>query len=157
MSTLHRTIEHMTNITQELTFERVQAIADTMGITYTVATDQPVLHVFSPPHLFDFRVFDDGSMFSIHAMWNRVPSIDKRSELIEFSASVNSQRVAPKTYVQVDDNGMIWVTGETTLLTVAGITDDQLISFIGDSFGAIKSLFQELDTMYPDPVSEGDL
>jgi hypothetical protein len=103
--------------------------------------------------LFYFFLFGDASeILQIRGQWHREVAIERLEEILEACNEWNAERIWPKAYVRVRDNGMVHVIAEVATDLEHGVTDDQLnqLLFCGLSTGSM--FFDSIDELYPDPA-----
>jgi Putative bacterial sensory transduction regulator len=103
--------------------------------------------------LFYFFLFGENSeILQCRGQWNRNVAIERLEELLDFCNEWNAERIWPKAYARVRDNGIVHIISEVATDLEHGATDEQLsqLLFCGLSTGTM--LFDSLDELYPDPV-----
>ncbi|MCL2464816.1 MAG: YbjN domain-containing protein [Micrococcales bacterium] len=104
--------------------------------------------------LFYFFLFGDHSeILQVRGQWQREVTIERMTEILQICNEWNAERIWPKAYVRVRDNGHVHVISEMALDLEHGATDAQLHRALlcGLSTGSV--FFDTLDDRYPDPVS----
>lgn len=104
--------------------------------------------------LFYFFLFgEQAEILQIRGQWQREVAIERLDEILEACNEWNADRIWPKAYVRVRDNGMIHVIAEVATDLEQGVTDDQLnqLLFCGLSTGSM--FFDSIDELYPDPAA----
>ncbi|EYR63342.1 hypothetical protein N866_01205 [Actinotalea ferrariae CF5-4] len=105
--------------------------------------------------LFYFFCFGERSeILQVRGQWNREFSIERLTEVLEICNLWNSERLWPKAYVRVRDDGMVHVTCEVATDLEHGVTDDQLGQLVQCGLSSASVFFDELDELYPDPAAE---
>lgn len=102
---------------------------------------------------FFFLLGEHKEILQIRSQWNREISIDRLDEVLPFCNDWNTQRVWPKTYVRVRDNGMIQVCAETAVDLEQGVTDEQLGIQLVCGLNSQTFFWNALDELYPDPAA----
>jgi hypothetical protein len=103
--------------------------------------------------LFYFFLFGEHSeILQVRGQWHREVAIERLEEVLDVCNEWNADRIWPKAYVRVRDNGMVHVVAEVATDLEHGVTDDQLnqLLFCGLSTGSM--FFDALDELYPDPA-----
>lgn len=103
--------------------------------------------------LFYFFLFGEQSeILQIRGQWHRELAIERLEEVLDLCNEWNAERIWPKAYARVRDNGRVHVVAEVATDLEHGVTDAQLsqILFCGLSTGSM--LFDALDERYPDPA-----
>ena len=103
--------------------------------------------------LFYFFLFgEESEILQVRGQWNREVAIERLEEVLDACNEWNADRIWPKAYVRVRDNGMVHVITEVATDLEHGVTDDQLnqLLFCGLSTGSM--FFDAIDELYPDPA-----
>lgn len=103
--------------------------------------------------LFYFFLFgEESEILQIRGQWHREVAIERLEEVLDACNEWNADRIWPKAYVRVRDNGMVHVIAEVATDLEHGVTDDQLnqLLFCGLSTGSM--FFDAIDELYPDPA-----
>lgn len=95
-----------------------------------------------------------GEILQVRGQWNREAAIERLTELLEACNTWNAERLWPKAYVRVRDDGMVHVTCEVATDLEHGTTDDQLGQLLHCGLSSASVFFDELDVHYPDPVAQ---
>lgn len=139
----------MTQKTEPVTHQRIGSLMQQMGIIFAEKAPD-TFFVFIPPVLMIVRVVGEGHFLSVNAQYNRSASIGVRPQLEAMCDQVNTNQLIPKAYTSVDDDGIVGLFAETSLIAISGLTDDQCRAFIDDSFSAILSFFHDVSATFPD-------
>lgn len=103
--------------------------------------------------LFYFFLFGEHQeILQVRGQWQREVSIERMGEILDICNEWNADRIWPKAYVRVRDNGRVHVVTEVAIDLEHGATDAQLHQalFCGLSTGSM--FFDALEEQYPDPV-----
>jgi hypothetical protein len=111
---------------QSLTNEMIMSALDERGFSYFVDADDDVAGNFQGNLIYFFRIGEQKEMIQIRAMVQHVFSMDDVMRLYEFCNSWNHDRLWPKAYVHVADDGTVSVIGEVVADWEKGVTLDQL-------------------------------
>ncbi len=102
---------------------------------------------------FSFFLFGDHQeIFQVRGQWNREVAIERLEEVLERCNEWNADRIWPKTYVRVRDNGRIHVVTEVSTDLEPGVTDAQLGQLLQCGLSTAMVFMDSLDEAYPDPV-----
>ncbi|WP_435735638.1 YbjN domain-containing protein [Cellulosimicrobium sp. PMB13] len=131
----------------------VEWITDS-GYSYFVDSDGDVGGLWHG-RLFYFLLFGNhDEILQVRGQWNRDLAIERLEEVLEFCNEWNADRIWPKTYTRVRDNGMIQVFTEVTVDLEHGATDDQLDQLLQCGLSTGSMFFDALDEFYPDPARQ---
>lgn len=100
-----------------------------------------------------FRFGPAREVLQVRGHWNREASIERLPELLEFCNEWNIDRIWPKAYARVADDGRVTVVAETATDLEAGVTDAQLAELLECGLTTVTRLLDELDDRYPDPLA----
>jgi len=103
--------------------------------------------------LFYFFLFGDQSeILQVRGQWQREVAIERMAEILDICNEWNTERIWPKAYVRVRDNGRVHVVAEVSLDLEHGATDAQLHQTLQCGLSTGNLFFDALDERYPDPV-----
>lgn len=137
-----------------LVLDRIVEWITDSGYSYFVDSDGDVGGLWHG-RLFYFLLFgSDDEILQVRGQWNRDLAIERLEEVLEFCNDWNADRIWPKTYTRVRDNGMIQVFTEVTVDLEHGVTDDQLDQMLQCGLSTGSMFFDALDEFYPDPARQ---
>lgn len=103
--------------------------------------------------LFYFFLFgEDSEILQVRGQWHRELAIERLEEVLDLCNEWNADRIWPKAYARVRDNGRVHVVSEVATDLEHGVTDDQLSQFLFCGLSTGSMLFDALDEQYPDPA-----
>jgi hypothetical protein len=103
--------------------------------------------------LFYFLLFGEADeILQVRGQWNRDVTIERLQEVLELCNEWNADRIWPKAYARVRDNGMVQVYTEVTVDLEFGANDDQLADVLQCGLSTASLFFDSLDETYPDPL-----
>ena len=133
---------------------RIEAWCTAEEFTYFVDNEGD-LGGFWNNRLFYFLVFGDrNEVLQVRAHWNREVNIERLEEILDLCNAWNAERVWPKVYVRVLDNGSVNVMAESSHDLEQGVTDTQLARLLSCAVGTGTLFFDEVDGLYPDPAAQ---
>ena len=104
--------------------------------------------------LFYFFLFgDDSEILQVRGQWNREVAIERLADVLEACNEWNADRIWPKAYVRVRDNGMVHIISEVATDLEQGVTDAQLSQLLHCGLSTGNMLFDAIDELYPDPAT----
>ena len=104
----------------------IKAVLDARGFTYFVDADGDLGGDFQGNLIYFFRIGEQKEMLQVRAMAQHVFAIDDVTRLYEFCNAWNHDRLWPKAYVHVSDDGTVNVIGEVLADWEKGVTPEQL-------------------------------
>ncbi|MCL2454358.1 MAG: YbjN domain-containing protein [Micrococcales bacterium] len=103
--------------------------------------------------LFYFFLFGQHQeILQVRGQWQREGAIERLPDILDYCNEWNTERIWPKAYVRVRDNGRVHVVGELAVDFEHGATDAQLSQTLRCGISTGSMLFDALDELYPDPV-----
>ena len=103
--------------------------------------------------LFYFFLFgEDQEILQVRGQWNREIAIERLEEVLDACTEWNAERIWPKAYVRVRDNGMVHVVAEVSTDLEHGVTDAQLSQILFCGLSTSSTFFDAIDELYPDPA-----
>ena len=141
------------DVPSPLTIARIVAWFEANQFSYFVDNDGDVGGLWRGRLFYFFLFGDQSEILQVRGQWNREVAIERLEEVLEACNEWNADRIWPKAYVRVRDNGMVHVIAEVATDLEHGVTDDQLnqLLFCGLSTGSM--FFDSIDELYPDPAA----
>jgi len=102
--------------------------------------------------LFHFLLLGGGSAFQIRGQWNRFPGMDRLTDILDFINDWNTDRIWPKGFVRVRDDGSVVVCADLTVTTNSGLNSHQLDLQLRCGLATAAALFDALEEAFPDPL-----
>ncbi|MDT0165552.1 YbjN domain-containing protein [Actinotalea sp. AC32] len=124
------------------------------GYTYFVDSDGDVGGLWRGRLFYFFCFGQRGEILQVRGQWHREFAIERLTEVLEVCNTWNADRLWPKTYARVRDDGMVHVTCEVATDLEHGVTDEQLGQLLHCGLSTATVFFDQLDELYPDPASE---
>ncbi|WP_024288747.1 YbjN domain-containing protein [Cellulomonas sp. KRMCY2] len=140
-------------IPSPLTTERLRSWFSRHGYSYFVDDDGDVGGLWRG-RLFHFFLFGEHQeILQVRGQWNREFAIERLTDVLEICNEWNAEKIWPKAYVRVRDDGMVHVTCEVATDLEHGVSDAQLGQLLQCGLSAASVFFDTLDQLYPDPAS----
>ncbi len=131
----------------------VQWLTDS-SFSYFVDNDGDVGGLWRGRVFYFFLFGQHREILQVRGHWQREGAIERLLEVLEFCNTWNTERIWPKAYVRVRDDGHVHVVGEVAVDFEHGATDDQLSQSLRCGLATGTMLFDALDQHYPDPVRQ---
>lgn len=133
--------------------DRVAAWCARYGYSWFVDDDGDLGGIWRG-RLFYFFCFGERSeILQVRGQWNRELAIERLPEALELCNAWNADRVWPKAYARVRDDGMVHVTCEVATDLEHGVTDAQLDRLLHGAVASITAFLDDVDEVYPDPAA----
>ena len=135
-----------------LTRERIADYLVSRGYRFVVDDDGDLTGTWDGSRFWFLLLGDHEEILQIRGQWHREVAIERLEEVLDICNEWNADRIWPKAYVRVRDNGRVHVVSEVATDLEHGATDAQLsqVLFCGLSTGSM--FFDALDERYPDPA-----
>jgi len=109
-----------------LTNELIMAVLDKRGFTYFTDDDGDVGGWWEDSLIYFFRLGNDHSMLQVRTRARRSFTVEDVPRLYEFCNTWNHDKLWPKVYVHVSDDGSVILCGEVFADLERGVTLPQL-------------------------------
>jgi hypothetical protein len=139
-------------LTAPLTDERVRAWMQERQYSWFVDMDGDTGGLWRGRLFYFFTLGERHDILQVRGQWNRQFTIERLTEVLEVCNEWNTDRVWPKSYVRVRDDGAVHVLAEAATDLAAGVTDAQLGDLLGSGISSCAAFFDDLDSRYPDPA-----
>lgn len=139
--------------TPRVTRARIAAWFESQGYVY-FTDGQGELGGLWRSNVFSFMLGGaDEHILQVRCQWHRLVTMDRIEEILEICNAWNTERLWPKCYVKVRDDGQISVVAEVSTEVEHGADDAQLGTALLCGLSAASLFFSSLDERYPDPAS----
>ena len=137
-----------------LSRDRVTDWLERSGFSYFVDSDGDVGGLWHG-WLFYFLVLGErAEVLQVRGQWHRDLTIDRLGEILELCNEWNAERIWPKTYVRVRDDGSVVVCAEVTVDVGSAVGDAQLDQLLQCGLSTGSMFFEHLDTTFRDPLRD---
>ncbi|MDO5080220.1 YbjN domain-containing protein [Buchananella hordeovulneris] len=92
----------------------------------------------------------DAEVLTVRGRWAITAPASARYKILEAINQWSIEKIWPKAYVVVDDNGTLFVSTEVSVDLEKGVSDKQLGQYLSCGIGTAIQLFEELDRLFPD-------
>ena len=140
-------------VPRPLTAQRLRTWFTRHGYTYFVDDDGDVGGLWRGRLFYFFLFGDHQEILQVRGQWNREFAIERLPEVLDVCNEWNAEKIWPKAYVRVRDDGMVHATCEVATDLEHGVTDAQLGQLLHCGLSTSSVFFDLLDEMYPDPAS----
>jgi len=139
---------------QPLSSDRLVRWLTDSSFSFFVDNDGDVGGLWRSRVFYFFLFGERQEILQVRGHWQREGAIERLVEILEFCNTWNTERIWPKAYVRVRDDGHVHVVGEVAVDFEHGATDDQLSQTLHCGLATATMLFDALDSHYPDPVGQ---
>lgn len=109
-----------------LTNELIAGVLDGHGYAFARDADGDLVGRWDDNLIYFFRLGRDGEILQVRTLVSRVFGIDDVLPLYDFCNGWNQDKLWPKAFVHVNDDGTVRVLGEVVADLEHGVTADQL-------------------------------
>lgn len=143
---------HTLSAPTRLTTERLIDWLRSNELRFFVDSDGDVgtFHLNRTYHFMQFG--PNNEIFQVRGKWNRVISIERLPQVLEFCNTWNMNMIWPKAFYRVCDDGQITVFCEVSHDFSHGATDAQFSKVVSCGVHTGTQFFDELDQLIPDPA-----
>ena len=141
------------DVPSPLTIARIVAWFEGNQFSYFVDNDGDIGGLWRGRLFYFFLFGDESEILQVRGQWNREVAIERLEEVLEACNEWNADRIWPKAYVRVRDNGMVHVIAEVATDLEHGVTDAQLGQLLNCGLSTANLMFDTLDELYPDPAA----
>jgi hypothetical protein len=140
------------DVVHPVTCARIKSWLDGHHFTYFTDTDGDLGGLWHG-RLFYFLILGaNHEVLQVRGQWHREASIERLEQLLELCNAWNTERIWPKTYVRVRDDGEVIVCADTTVDLEHGASDAQLDQLLQCGLATGTAFFAHLDAEFPDPL-----
>lgn len=136
-----------------LTADRLRTWFTRHGYTFFVDNENDVGGLWRGRLFYFFLFGEEGEILQVRGQWNREFAIERLTEVLELCNEWNAERIWPKAYLRVRDDGMVHAVCEVATDLEHGATDDQLGQLLHCGLSSANTFFDALDDMFPDPAA----
>jgi hypothetical protein len=122
------------------------------GFSYFVDNDGDLGGLWRGRLFYFFLFGEREEILQVRGQWHRELAIERLEEILELCNEWNADRIWPKAYARVRDNGRVHVVSEVAVDFEHGATDEQLSQTLYCGLSTATMLFDALDEHYPDPA-----
>ncbi len=140
----------MSEFTEPFNIDRVAEYFRNQGYNFTVDQDGDIFTGFDDHNFVLLATGNMREIYAIRATWKVSAPIEARARLIEVCNDWNRNKLWPKTYVTVDDGGVVRVHAESNVDLEHGVGDRQLQQLTDCGVATALQFFNSLDEEFPD-------
>lgn len=144
------------SVATPLARQRVQAALDRQGWVYRVDDDGDIYASWDEGYFWFFFYGENEEVLQVRGTWYGTLTQDHELQALRLANEINIDKLFPKVYTQVTDDGQVLVRGELNIDYEKGVTDEQLTLHLRAAIGATIGAFGRFAEAFPDaaPVIE---
>lgn len=133
-----------------LSKDRIKAGLERAGWSYSVDSDGDIGGGWEYASFYFFANGDDNELFCIRGAWRGQLEPEQLGRALEICNAWNAEKLWPKTYARVDDEGMVRLHTEHNVDFEPGITDEQLSQQLLCAINTSMAFYEEVNEAYPE-------
>ncbi|MFE7408382.1 YbjN domain-containing protein [Isoptericola sp. NPDC057559] len=142
------------DVLSPLSRDRVTDWMERSGFSYFVDSDGDVGGLWHG-WLFYFLVLGErAEVLQVRGQWHRDLTIDRLGEILQICNEWNAERIWPKAYVRVRDDGSVVVCAEVTVDVGSVVGEAQLDQLLQCGLSTGSMFFEHLDATFRDPLRD---
>jgi hypothetical protein len=141
------------DVPEPLTIARIIAWFESHEFSYFIDNDGDLGGLWRGRLFYFFLFGEESEILQIRGQWNREVAIERLDVVLEACNEWNADRIWPKAYARVRDNGMVHIISEVATDLEDGVTDAQLGQLLNCGLSTGNMLFDAIDDLFPDPAA----
>ncbi|MDR1824635.1 MAG: YbjN domain-containing protein [Bifidobacteriaceae bacterium] len=133
---------------QPLTRDRIEQALKAEGWVYQIDSDGDVGGIWDNNLFYFFLYGEQKEILQVRGRWHQALSVDLRPQVREAIDEWHLQKIWPKGYTRVDDEGRLWVISEHSVDWEFGVTDDQLRLTLRCAITTSLSMYKQLSDKF---------
>lgn len=130
----------------------IRGVLDQRGYSYGEDGDGDLGGRWGDHVFFFFLYGENQEIFQVRGRWNRPLPQAHLGEVMTLLNTWNADKIWPKAYVRVEDDGLLGIYAETSVDFEHGVTPDQLAQVLLCGLQTGMRLFETLDEEFPAAV-----
>lgn len=127
----------------------LRSVLDSREAKYRVDEDGDIAGYWEGYLFWFLRLGDRKEILQVRGTWGRTVDIGERDRILELANTWNTDKLWPKVYVRISDDGAIAVHSEHTVDYEHGATPKQLDQHLSCAISTSIGFFTSLDEAYP--------
>jgi len=133
--------------------ERLRAWLEDAGFAYFTDSDGDLGGIWHNRIFYLLALGANNEVLQVRGQWHREATLDHLAEVLEVCNTWNGERIWPKSYVRVRDDGTVVVCTDLTIDVEHGATDAQLDLMLRCGLATGTAFFDRMDEEFPDPIN----
>lgn len=133
--------------------DRLRAWLEEAGFAYFTDSDGDLGGIWHNRIFYLLALGTNCEVLQVRGQWHREASLDHLGAVLEVCNTWNGERIWPKSYVRVRDDGTVVVCTDLTIDVEHGATDAQLDLMLRCGLATGTAFFDRLDEEFPDPLN----
>lgn len=137
----------------KVTHERLKAWLEDAGFAYFTDSDGDLGGIWHNRIFYLLALGANAEVLQVRGQWHREARLDHLSAILEVCNTWNGERIWPKSYARVRDDGTVVACTDLTIDVEHGATDAQLDLLLRCGLATGTAFFDRLDEEFPDPLT----
>lgn len=133
-----------------LTRKRVEEALERHGWLYRVDDDGDLYASWDEGYFWFFFYGENREVLQARGTWYGTLTADQEDQALRLVNQVNTDKLFPKMYTTLTDDGQLHVRGELNMDYENGVTDDQLMLHLRAAIGSTLGAFGRFAEAFPD-------
>jgi hypothetical protein len=136
-----------------LTKERIKATLEASSWSYHVDSDGDIGSGWDHGVIWFFTYGNQAEILQVRGIWDGKLSPDDLPQALDVVNEWNCDRLFPKVYARINDEGQLRVISEHTLDYEHGLTDEQLNLHVNTGIATSCQLWERLNEAFPEAAA----
>lgn len=132
-----------------LTRKRVEEALERQGWLYRVDDDGDLYASWDEGYFWFFFYGENREVLQARGTWYGTLTQEHELEALRLANEINTDKLFPKVYTQVTDDGQVVVRGELNIDYEKGVTDEQLTLHLRAAIGSTLGAFGRFAEAFP--------
>lgn len=133
-----------------LTKDRIKAGLERAGWSYNVDSDGDIGGGWEYASFYFFATGDDNELMCVRGSWRGQLPGDQFGRALEICNDWNADKLWPKTYARVDDEGAVRLHTEHNVDFEQGLTDEQLSQQLLCAVNTSMAFYESVNEAFPE-------
>ena len=133
-----------------LTKDRIRSALERAGWMYTVDADGDTWGGWEYASFYFLTNGNDGEVLSVRSSWRGVLEPEQLGQATQICNTWNEEKLWPKTYSRVADDGKVWLHTEHNVDYEQGITDEQLSQQLLCALNTSMAFYESVNEVFPE-------
>ena len=127
----------------------LRGVLDSREAKYRVDEDGDIAGYWEGYLFWFLRLGEKREILQVRGTWGRAVDLAERERILELANTWNAEKLWPKVYVRINDDGALAVHSEHTVDYEHGATPKQLDQHLSCAVSTSLGFFTSLDEAYP--------
>ncbi len=133
-----------------LTRKRVEEALERQGWVYRVDDDGDIYASWDEGYFWFFFYGENQEVLQVRGTWYGTLTATDEDQALRLANQINAEKLFPKLYTFLTDDGALQVRGELNVDYETGVTDEQLSLHLRAGIGSTLGAFARFAEAFPD-------